>query len=65
MFPVIFLSFANIKATSYESMVEYATCFGFSEEEVFDALDEAGLGCEKQNVKKWYDRFTFGSYSDI
>lgn len=44
---------------------EYAKYFGFLEEEVFTALDEAGLGSEKQNVKKWYDGFTFGAYTDI
>ncbi len=44
---------------------EYAKYFGFLEEEVFAALDAAGLGSEKKGVKKWYDGFTFGSYSDI
>ncbi|MDE7183486.1 MAG: ATP-binding protein [Lachnospiraceae bacterium] len=44
---------------------EYARYFGFLEEEVYAALDEAGLGSEKQSVKKWYDGFTFGRYTDI
>ncbi len=44
---------------------EYATAFGFTEEEVFQALDDAGLGSEKQGVKKWYDGFTFGEHTDI
>ncbi|MDE7206790.1 MAG: AAA family ATPase, partial [Lachnospiraceae bacterium] len=44
---------------------EYATAFGFTEEEVFIALDAAGLGSEKQEVKRWYDGFTFGSHTDI
>ena len=44
---------------------EYATSFGFTEEEVFTALDDAGLGEQKQKVKRWYDGFTFGSYTDI
>ena len=44
---------------------EYATCFGFTEEEVFDALDEMELGDKKEPVKKWYDGFTFGSHRDI
>ena len=44
---------------------KYAAYFGFTEEEVFRALDEAGLGAEKQKVKKWYDGFTFGRYTDI
>ena len=44
---------------------EYATAFGFTEEEVFRALDDVGLGAEKQEVKRWYDGFTFGPYTDI
>ena len=44
---------------------EYATAFGFTEEEVFQALDDMGLGAEKQEVKRWYDGFTFGEYTDI
>lgn len=44
---------------------EYATAFGFTEEEVFQALDDVGLGTEKQEVKRWYDGFTFGTYTDI
>lgn len=44
---------------------EYAAFFGFTEKEVFDALDSTGLGEEKQGVKKWYDGFTFGKYTDI
>ncbi len=44
---------------------EYATAFGFTEEEVFQALDDMGLGAEKQEVKQWYDGFTFGEYTDI
>ncbi len=44
---------------------QYATAFGFTEKEVFKALDDTGLGEEKQGVKAWYDGFTFGSYSDI
>lgn len=44
---------------------EYAACFGFTEEEVFRVLDDVGLGGEKQNVKSWYDGFSFGTYRDI
>ncbi|MEE0919713.1 MAG: AAA family ATPase, partial [Lachnospiraceae bacterium] len=44
---------------------KYASFFGFTEQEVFQALDEAGLGSEKQGVKDWYDGFTFGSVTDI
>jgi hypothetical protein len=45
---------------------EYATCFGFTEEEVFAAMDAQGIpGEEKENVKFWYDGFTFGTVRDI
>ena len=44
---------------------KYATAFGFTEEEVFAALDECGLGSEKALVKKWYDGFIFGTHTDI
>lgn len=44
---------------------KYADCFGFTENEVFAALDEFGLSEKKGEVKAWYDGFTFGSISDI
>ena len=43
----------------------YTDCFGFTEEEVFAALDEYGLPEQKQQVKNWYDGFTFGNKTDI
>ena len=43
---------------------KYASSFGFTEEEVFCAMDEYGYG-EKEQVKFWYDGFVFGSVSDI
>ena len=44
---------------------KYADSFGFTEEEVFAALEEYGLWDQKQQVKEWYDGFTFGSRKDI
>ena len=44
---------------------QYETAFGFTEEEVFNALDEQGLSDKKQDVKSWYDGFTFGDSRDI
>ena len=44
---------------------KYATSFGFTEEEVFAALEECGLGEKKETVKKWYDGFIFGNHKDI
>lgn len=43
----------------------YADSFGFTEAEVFRALEEYGLEAKKQEVKKWYDGFTFGKIRDI
>ena len=44
---------------------EYADCFGFTENEVFAALDAFGLTDKKAEVKKWYDGFRFGEQPDI
>ena len=44
---------------------KYETAFGFTEEEVWKALEECGLSTEKENVKKWYDGFVFGNHTDI
>lgn len=44
---------------------EYETCFGFTEQEVFCALETMGMSEEKQLVKSWYDGFVFGSQKDI
>ena len=60
----IFSDLNNLKVITTTSG-QYATAFGFTEKEVFQALDDMGLGKEKQGVKAWYDGFTFGSYSDI
>lgn len=43
---------------------EYATCFGFTEEEVFSAMDEFEL-TNKEEVKSWYDGFIIGEVQDI
>ncbi|MCI8925289.1 MAG: AAA family ATPase [Lachnospiraceae bacterium] len=44
---------------------KYAAYFGFTEKEVFKALDLTGMGGQKQGVKQWYDGFTFGDCTDI
>jgi len=43
----------------------YATAFGFTEEEVFAAVDEYELKEDKAAIKYWYDGFTFGTTRDI
>ena len=44
---------------------KYEDCFGFTEEEVFSALDEYCLSDKKEEVKDWYDGFIFGHKADI
>lgn len=60
----IFTGMNNLKVVTTTSD-KYATAFGFTEKEVFNALDDMELGSEKADVKKWYDGFTFGSHTDI
>ena len=60
----IFSDLNNLKVITTTSD-EYASSFGFTEEEVFSALDEYGLSDQRENVKKWYDGFTFGQIKDI
>lgn len=60
----IFSDLNNLKVITTTSS-KYGNLFGFTEEEVFDALDYYGMGAEKDTVKKWYDGFTFGKHKDI
>ena len=60
----IFSDLNNLKVVTTTSD-EYATAFGFTEPEVFAALEECGLGSEKEQVKKWYNGFIFGGYRNI
>ena len=60
----IFSDLNNLKVVTTTSN-EYADSFGFTEKEVFEALEEFGLSDQKQLVKEWYDGFTFGKLSDI
>ena len=59
----IFSDLNNPKVVSATSP-EYATSFGFTQDEVFAAMEEFGLR-ERGQVKDWYDGFTFGGVSDI
>lgn len=43
----------------------YTDSFGFTQQEVWDALDEYRLCSKKAMVKDWYDGFTFGKQTDI
>ena len=60
----IFSDLNNLEVVTTTSD-KYAVSFGFTEEEVFSAMEERGLGGEKEKVKRWYDGFIFGSNKDI
>ncbi|MGN0483017.1 MAG: AAA family ATPase, partial [Lachnospiraceae bacterium] len=60
----IFSDLNNLEVVTTTSE-KYETAFGFTQEEVFDALDEYGYGEKKEEVKYWYDGFCFGSKKDI
>ncbi len=60
----IFSDLNNLEVVTTTSE-KYSDGFGFTEEEVFAALDEYQLSERKQEVKAWYDGFTFGSRKDI
>lgn len=60
----VFSDLNNLNVVTTTS-TEYETCFGFSEEEVFQALEERGMNNQKKLVKSWYDGFIFGNTHDI
>ena len=59
----IFSDLNNLEVVTATSD-KYADVFGFTEREVFTAMDEMGLQ-EKEEVKRWYDGFNFGKEKDI
>ena len=63
-FESMFSDLNNLNVVTMTSK-EYATAFGFTEEEVFAALDSYGMSEEKGKVKKWYDGFVIGPVKDI
>ncbi len=60
----IFSDLNNLEVVTTASN-KYADSFGFTEDEVFAALEEYGLDDRKADVKKWYDGFIFGKRRDI
>ena len=60
----IFSDLNNLEVVTTLSS-KYTTAFGFTEQEVFNALDEFGLSEQKGEVKAWYDGFVFGEQKDI
>jgi len=59
----IFSDLNHLKVVTTTS-AEYASDFGFTEQEVFAAMDEMGFS-DRELVKNWYDGFTFGNMTDI
>ena len=59
----LFSDLNNLKVITMTSN-RYASCFGFTENEVFTAMDEFEL-INKDEVKEWYDGFTIGNMKDI
>ena len=60
----IFSDLNNLAVVTVTSE-KYQDCFGFTQEEVSRALKEYGLQEQEENVRDWYDGFTFGSRTDI
>ncbi len=60
----IFSDLNNLKVVTTTSN-EYAECFGFTEEEVCAALEEYHLSDRLEDIRRWYDGFTFGDKQDI
>ena len=60
----IFSDLNNLEVVTTTSE-KYGSCFGFTEREVFSALNEFGLSDRENDVKTWYDGFTFGNWTDI
>jgi len=60
----VFSDLNNLKVITTTSN-KYGTVFGFTEQEVLDALHEYGLKNRMSDVKEWYDGFIFGKCKDI
>ncbi len=60
----VFSDLNNLEVVTTTSE-KYADSFGFTEKEVFEALEEYGLSERRKEMKRWYDGFTFGRVKDI
>ncbi|MGN0483939.1 MAG: AAA family ATPase [Lachnospiraceae bacterium] len=60
----IFSDLNNLEVVTTTSD-KYAASFGFTEKEVFAALEECGYSGEEEQIKEWYDGFIFGKQKDI
>lgn len=60
----VFSDLNNLEVVTTTS-VKYQDSFGFTQEEVSEALEEYDLSEKEERVKDWYDGFTFGNRTDI
>ncbi len=60
----VFSDLNNLEVVTTTSE-KYEDSFGFTQEEVWEALKEYGLYEQREQVRHWYDGFTFGNKSDI
>lgn len=60
----IFSDLNNLEVVTTTSD-KFADSFGFTQEEVSETLHEFGLSDMEEQVKDWYDGFTFGTRTDI
>ncbi len=60
----VFSDLNNLMVVTTTSKM-YEDCFGFTEPEVFQALEEFGLQGKRSEVKRWYDGFCFGDCENI
>ncbi len=60
----VFSDLNNLEVVTTTSE-KYEDSFGFTQEEIWEALKEYGLYEQREQVRHWYDGFTFGNKSDI
>ena len=60
----IFSDLNNLEVVTTTSK-KYETAFGFTQQEVWETLEEYGMSDQRKEVQNWYDGFTFGSRQDI
>ncbi|MFG6332523.1 MAG: ATP-binding protein [Lachnospiraceae bacterium] len=60
----IFSDLNNLEVVTATSE-KYGTAFGFTRQEVREALEEYDLSGQEERVKDWYDGFKFGGHTGI
>lgn len=60
----VFSDLNNLEVVTTASK-KYETVFGFTENEVWQALEAYGLLDQKEEVRRWYDGFKFGDCDNI